>query len=57
MLKLREELLLVEAERKAGKKVYTINKLDNILNIFIDNVKKKEETTLSDLPEGKIYYF
>ena len=41
MLKLREELLLVEAERKAGKKVYTINELDNILNIFIDNVKKK----------------
>lgn len=55
MLKLREEFLLVEAERKAGKKVYTIDELDNILNIFIDNVKKKGETTLSDLPEGKMY--
>lgn len=55
MLKLREEFLLVEAERKAGKKVYTIDELDNILNIFIDNVKKKGETTLGDLLEGKMY--
>lgn len=74
MLKLREELLLVEEERKAGKKVYTIDELDEILNEVIDNVKKrnisktvrhlnltvllkKGEITLSDLPEGKIYYF
>lgn len=41
MLKLREELLLVEEERKAGKKVYTIDELDNILNGIIDNTKKK----------------
>lgn len=40
MLKLREELLLVEEERKAGKKVYTIDELDEILNKVIDNVKK-----------------
>ena len=40
MLKLREELLLVEEERKAGKKVYTIDELDEILNKFIDNVIK-----------------
>ena len=40
MLKLREELLLVEEERKAGKKVYTIDELDEILNEIIDNVKK-----------------
>ena len=32
MLKLREKLLLVEEERKAGKKVYTIDELDEILN-------------------------
>ena len=40
MLKLREELLLVEEERKAAKKVYTIDELDEILNKVIDNVKK-----------------
>lgn len=40
MLKLKEELLLVEEERKAGKKVYTIDELDEILNKVIDNVKK-----------------
>lgn len=40
MLKLGEELLLVEEERKAGKKVYTIDELDNILNEVIDNTKK-----------------
>lgn len=40
MLKLREEFLLVEEERKAGKKVYTIDELDEILNKVIDNVKK-----------------
>lgn len=40
MLKLREELQLVEEERKAGKKVYTIDELDEILNDVIDNVKK-----------------
>lgn len=40
MLKLREELLLVEEERKAGKKVYTIDELHEILNKVIDNVKK-----------------
>ena len=40
MLKLREELLLVEEERKAGKKVYIIDELDEILNKVIDNVKK-----------------
>lgn len=40
MLKLREELLLVEEERKAGKKVYTLDELDEILNKVIDNVKK-----------------
>ena len=40
MLKLREELLLVEEERKAGKKVYTIDELDKILNEVIDNVKQ-----------------
>lgn len=40
MLKLREELLLVEEERKAGKKVYTIDKLDKILNENIDNTKQ-----------------
>lgn len=40
MLKLREELLLVEEERKAGKKVYTINELDEILNEVIDNAKQ-----------------
>lgn len=55
MLKLGEELLLVEEERKAGKKDYTIDELDNILNGLIDNTKKKGETTISDLPEGKIY--
>lgn len=40
MLKLRVELLLVEEERKVGKKVYTIDELDEILNRVIDNVKK-----------------
>ncbi|CDE28035.1 MAG: hypothetical protein U0N70_05800 [Catenibacterium sp.] len=40
MLKLREELLLVEEERKAGKKVYAIDELDEILNEVIDNVKQ-----------------
>lgn len=40
MLKLREELLLVEEERKAGKKIYTIDELDEILNEVIDNTKK-----------------
>ena len=40
MLKLREELLLVEEERKVGKKVYTIDELDEILNEVIDNVKQ-----------------
>lgn len=40
MLKLREELLLVEEERKAGKKMYTIDELDEILNEVIDNTKK-----------------
>lgn len=40
MLKLREELLLVEEERKAGKKVYTIDELDEILNGVIDNAKR-----------------
>ena len=40
MLKLREELLLVEEERKAVKKVYSIDELDEILNEFIDNVKQ-----------------
>lgn len=43
MLKLREELLLVEEERKAGKKVYTIDELDIILNEVIDNAKKKHK--------------
>lgn len=38
--KLGEELLLVEEERKAGKKVYTIDKLDKILNEVIDNAKQ-----------------
>ena len=54
MSKLGEELLLVEEERKAGKKVYTIDELDNILNEVIDN-EKKGETTSSDLPEEKIF--
>lgn len=40
MLKLREELRLVEEERKAGKKVYTIDELDEILNEVIDNAKQ-----------------
>lgn len=40
MLKLRVELLLVEEERKVGKKIYTIDELDEILNKVIDNVKK-----------------
>ena len=40
MLKLREELLLVEEECKAGKKVYSIDELDEILNEVIDNVKQ-----------------
>lgn len=40
MLKLGEELLLVEEERKAGKKVYTIDELDKILNEVIDNTKQ-----------------
>lgn len=40
MLKLGEELLLVEEERKAGKKVYTIDELDEILNEVIDNAKQ-----------------
>lgn len=40
MLKLREELILVEEERKAGKKVYTIDELDEILNEVIDNAKQ-----------------
>lgn len=42
MLKLREELLLVEEERKAGKKVYTIDELDKILNEVIDNAKQSD---------------
>lgn len=42
MLKLREELLLVEEERKADKKIYTIDELDIILNEVIDNAKKKQ---------------
>lgn len=40
MLKLGEELLLVEEERKAGKKVYTIDELDKILNEINDNTKQ-----------------
>ena len=40
MLKLREELLLVEEERKAGKKIYTSDELDEILNEVIDNAKQ-----------------
>lgn len=40
MLKLREELLLVEEERKAGKKIYTIDELDEIQNEVIDNAKQ-----------------
>lgn len=40
MLKLREALLLVEEERKAGKKIYTIDELDEILNEVIDNAKQ-----------------
>ena len=40
MLKLREEPLLVEEERKAGKKIYTIDELDEILNEVIDNAKQ-----------------
>lgn len=40
MLKLREELLLVEEERKAGKKIYTVDELDEILNEVIDNAKQ-----------------
>ena len=40
MSKLGEELLLVEEERKAGKKVYTIDELDKILNEVIDNAKQ-----------------
>lgn len=43
MLKLREELLLVDEERKAGKKVNTIDELDIILNEVIDNAKKKHK--------------
>ncbi len=39
MLKLREELLLVEEERKVGKEIYTIDELDEILNEVIDNAK------------------
>ena len=58
MLKLREELLLVEEKRKAGEKVYTIDKFNDILNTIIDNVKKERgDHYISDLPEGKIYYF
>lgn len=40
MLKLREELLLVEEEHKAGKKIYTIDELDEIQNEVIDNAKQ-----------------
>lgn len=40
MLKLWEELLLVEEERKAGKKIYTIDELDEIINEVIDNAKQ-----------------
>lgn len=40
MLKLGEELLLVEEERKAVKKIYTIDELDEILNEVIDNAKQ-----------------
>lgn len=40
MLRLREELRLVEEERQAGKKVYTIDELDEILNGVIDNAKR-----------------
>ena len=43
MLKLREELLVVEEDRKAEKKGYTIDKLDEILNEVIDNAKKKHK--------------
>lgn len=40
MLKLRVELLLVEEERQAVKKCYTIDELDEILNEIIDNTKQ-----------------
>lgn len=40
MLKLRVELLLVEEERKVGKKIYTIDELDEIQNEIIDNTKQ-----------------
>ncbi len=40
LVELGEELLLVEEERKAGKKVYTIDELDKILNEVIDNTKQ-----------------
>lgn len=43
MLKLKEELLAVEEDRKAGKKGYTIDELDKILNEVIDNAKKKHK--------------
>lgn len=46
MLKLREELLLVEEKRKAGKKIYTIDELDEILNEVIDNTKKMISKTV-----------
>lgn len=36
----REEMLKLREERKAGKKVYTIDELDKILNEVIDNVKQ-----------------
>lgn len=40
MLKLRVELLLVEEERKVGKKIYTIDELDEIPNEIVDNTKQ-----------------
>lgn len=40
MVKLIDELLLVEEERKVGKEIYTIDELDEILNEIIDNTKQ-----------------
>ena len=56
MLKLREELLLVEEERKAGKKVYTIDELDKILNEVIDNVKQGRALIVVSLRERYICF-
>ena len=43
MLKLREELLAVEAERLAGGKMYTLDELDAYLEQIINDAQSEAE--------------